>query len=209
MSRPSPEEEITPASRKRKKWWMTFSRSESPEESMTSEVQAEVEDYLRRCEVLHEEFRQRLRARDNARAELSEAEESIKSLQMEGVSLLSDFSSAMSAADEERLREAERAYKRHSHEIGKAEKHRDRMATELENVEVDEEDAARELKDAVSEVLDEYSQDVRERKQWLAGVMEVLDDQREELGRKAAPLIEEYESRKPPEKLPPAEDPPG
>ena len=42
---------------------------------------------------------------------------------------------------------------------GKAEKHRDLMAAELEDVEVDEEDAARKLKDAVSEVLDEYSQE--------------------------------------------------
>ena len=176
---------------------------------MISEVRSEVEGYLRRCEALHEEFRQRLRVRDDARAELSEAEESIKALQMEGVSLLSNFSSAMSAADEDRLREVEHAYKRHSRELGKAEKHRDRLADRLDSVGVDEEDAARELKDAVSKVLDEYSRDVRERKQWLAGVVEVLDDQREELDRKAAPLIEEYESRRGPEELPQAEDPPG
>ena len=172
---------------------------------MISEVRSEVEDYLRRCEALHEGFKQRLRVRDDARDELSEAEESIKSLQMEGVSLLSDFSAAMSTGDEEKLRGAERAYKRHSRELGKAEKHRDRMAARLEDAEVNEEDAARELKDAVLEVLDEYSRDVQERKQWLAGVVEVLDDQREELDRKAGPLVAEYESRRPNE-LPPAED---
>ncbi len=175
---------------------------------MTSEVRAEVEDCLHRCEALHEKFKQRLRVRGESQDKLSEAEEGVKSLQLEGVSLLGDFSSAISAADEEKLREAERDYKRHSREIGKAEKHRDRMAAELEDVEVDEEDAARELKDAVSEVLYEYSRDVQKRKQWLAGVMEVLDDQSEELDHKAAPLIEEYESHRNREELPPAEDPP-
>lgn len=175
---------------------------------MISSVRSEVEDYLRRCEALHEEFKQRLHVRDDARKELSEAEKSIKSLQMEGVSLLGDFNAAMSATDEDALREAERAYKRHSREVGEAEKHRERMAAELEDVEANEEDAARELKDAVSEVLYEYSQDVQERKQWLAGTIEILDDQWEELERKAAPLIEEYETRRGPEELPPAEDPP-
>ncbi|CAN5707379.1 hypothetical protein BH24ACT20_BH24ACT20_16530 [soil metagenome] len=183
---------------------MIFPWSKSPEERMISEVRSEVEGYLKRCEALHEEFRQRLRVRDDARAALSEAEENIKSLQVEGVSLLSDFSAAMSAADEDGLREAERGYKRHSRGLGKAEKHRDRMAGRLESVEVDEEEVSRELRDTVSEALDEYAQSVAERKQWLAGVMEVLDDQREELGRAAAPLMEEYESRRSPEELPPA-----
>lgn len=173
---------------------------------MLSEVRSEVEEYLRRCEALHEEFRERLRVRDDARAALSEAEESIKPLQIEGVSLIGDFSAAISAGDGEKLRDAEREYKRHSRELGKAENHRDRLAAKLENVEVDEEEAARELKDAVFKVLDEYSRGIQERKQWLAGVMEVLDDQREELGRKSAPLITEYDSRKSPEELPSAEE---
>lgn len=183
---------------------MIFPWNKSPEERMISEVRAEVEDYLKRCEALHEEFRQRLRVRDDARAALSEAEENIRSLQIEGVSLLSDFSVAMSASDEDKLRDAERSYKRHSRELGKAEKHRDQMVGGLESVEVDEEEVSRKLRDSVSNLIDEYTRDVAERKQWLAGVMEVLDDQREELDRAAAPLIEEYESRRP-EELPPAE----
>ena len=64
---------------------------------MTSEVRTEVEEYLRRCETLHEEFRERLRVRDESQDKLSEAEKGVKSLQLEGVSLLGDFSSAMSA----------------------------------------------------------------------------------------------------------------
>lgn len=188
---------------------MIFSRNKPPEARMISEVRAELEDYRRRCEALHEEFRQRLRVRDDARAALSESEESIKSLQMEGVSLLSDFSAAMSAGDDEKLREAERGYKRHSRELAKAEKRRDTLAGRLKAVEVNDEEAARELRDAVSEVLDEYARRVEERKQWLIGVIETLDEQREELARAADPLVEEYESRKSPEELPPAEEPSG
>lgn len=175
---------------------------------MISEVRAELGDYRRRCEALHEEFRQRLRVRDDARAELTESGEKLRSLQMEGVSLLGDFSTAMSARDDDRLRKLDREYKRHSRELAKAEKHSETLAAKLEDVEVDEEEAARKLRDAVSEVLDEYARRVRERQEWLTSVMETLDYQREELAREAAPLIEEYESRRGPEELPPAEAPP-
>lgn len=202
-----PGREIEPAPRD--KWRITFPWSKTPEERMISEVRGELEDYRRRCETLHEEFRQRLRVRDDARAALSEAEEQIKSLQMEGVSLLGDFSAAMSAADDEKLRELERGYKRHSRELGKAEKHRDRLTDRLDIVEVDEKEAAQELREAVSGVLDEYSRRIQERKQWLTSAMEILEDQREELGWAAAPLIEEHESRQSPEELPPAEEAPG
>ena len=202
-----PGRDIEPVPREKRR--ITFPWNKPPEERIVSEVRSELEDYRRRCEALHEEFRQRLRVRDDARAALSEAEGRIKSLQMEGVSLLGDFSAAMSAADEDRLRELERDYKRHSRELAKAEKHRDRLAGRLEDVEINEDEAARGLRDAVSEVLDEYSRRVHERKQWLTGVMEMLDDQREELARAAAPLIEEHESRQSPKELPSAEDPPG
>lgn len=202
-----PGREIEPAPRD--KWRITFPWSKTPEERMISEVRGELEDYRRRCETLHEEFRRRLRVRDDARTALSEAEEQIKSLQMEGVSLLGDFSAAMSAADDEKLRELERGYKRHSRELGKAEKHRDRLAGRLNAVEVDEKEAAQELREAVSGVLGEYSRRIQERKQWLASAMEILEDQREELGRAAAPLIEEHESRRSPEELPSAEETPG
>ena len=202
-----PGREIEPAPRDR--WQITFPWSKTPEERMISEVRGELEDYRRRCETLHEEFRRRLRVRDDARATLSEADEQIKFLQKEGISLLRDFSAAMSAADDGKLRELERGYKRHSRKLGKAEKHRDRLSGRLEAVEVNEEEAAQELRDAVSEVLDEYSRCIQERKQWLTGVMETLEDQREELGWAAAPLIEEHESRRFPEELPPAEEAPG
>lgn len=202
-----PGREIEPVPREKRR--ITFPWNKPPEERIVSEVRSELEDYRRRCEALHEEFRQRLRVRDDARAALSEAEGRIKSLQMEGVSLLGDFSAAMSAADDDRLRELERVYKRHSRELAKAEKRRDTLASRLEDVEVNEDEAARGLRDAVSEVLDEYAHHVHERKQWLTGVMEMLDDQREELARAAAPLIEEHESPQSLKELPSAEDPPG
>lgn len=186
---------------------IVFPWSKPPEEQMVSEVRAELEDYRRRCEALYEAYQHRLRVRDDARAALSEADERIASLQPEGVSLLGDFSAAMSAADEEKLRELERDYRRHSRELAKAEKYRDDLARRLEAVEVDEDEAARGLRDAVSEVLDEYARRVEERKQWLAGVMETLDEQREELARSAAPL--EHEPRRSAEDPPPAEEPSG
>lgn len=186
---------------------MIFPWSKPSEERMVSEVRAELEEYRRRCEALHEEFRQRLRARDDARAALSEAEKDIQSLQMEGVSLLGDFSAAMSAADEDRLRELERGYKRHSRDLAKAEQRRDALAGGLEDVEVDEEAASRGLREAVSEVLEEYSRRIEERKEWLAGLMKTLDDQREELARTAT--VEEHESHRSPEEPPPADEPPG
>lgn len=185
---------------------MTFPWSKPPEERLVSEIRAELEDYRRRCEALHEEFKERLRVRDDARAALAEAEERVSSLQMEGVSLLGGFSAAMSEADDGKLRDRERDYRRNSRELAKAEKRRDRLAGGLEAVELDEEEAARELRVAVSGVLDEYARRVEERKRWLAGVMETLDGQREDLARAAAPLVEEYESRRSPEELPPAEE---
>lgn len=187
---------------------MIFPWSKSPEERMISEVRAEVDDYLRRCEALHEEFRQRLSVRDGVRDELSEAEENIKTLQIKGVALLGEFSAAISSGDDEKLRETESIYKRHYRELGKAEQHREVLTAKLEEIGLEDKESARELKASASELLDEYSRDIKERKQWLTGVMEALDDQREELGRKAAPLLEEYESRKSPEELPAAEEPP-
>ncbi len=186
---------------------MTLPWSKPPEERMVSEVRTELEEYQSRCEALHEEFRQRLRARDDARAALSEAEKNVRSLQMEGVSMLGNFSAAMSAADEDRLRELERGYKRHSRDLAKAEKRRDTLAGRLEEVEVGDEEAAHWLQDALAEVLEEYARRVEERKGWLTGLMERLAGQREELAQSAT--VEDNDHRRSPEELPPAEEPPG
>ncbi|MGB3682515.1 MAG: hypothetical protein WA990_08500 [Rubrobacteraceae bacterium] len=200
-----PGREIEPAARKKRR--ITFPWSKPPEERMVSEIRDELQDYRQRCEALREESRQRLQARDAVRAELSEANGQIRTLQMEGISLLGDFSAAMSAADNSKLREAERGYKNHSSELGKAEKRQERLARKLETVEVEDEEAARKLREDISAVLNEYSRRVQERQQWLTGLAELLEDQREELGRSAASLAGEDEPRRSQEELPPAEEP--
>ena len=84
------------------------------------------------------------------------------------------------------------------------------MAQKLEAVEVDDEAAVRELKTAASEVLDEYSERVTERKRWLAGTAGTLDSLQETLAREASPLTGEYEpgySRRLPEAEEPSENP--
>lgn len=182
-----------------------FPWSNTPEERMVSEIEAEVSAYRKRCEALHDEFRQKLRKRDEARAALSEAEERISTLQMEGVALLGHLNTAMSEGDEERIKELERGYKRNNRDLVQAQKTQDAAARRLEAVEVDDEKAVSDLKDAVSGVLDEYAERVGERKQWLSDFTKSLDRHQEALARDAAPLTGEYEPRRSPEELPAAE----
>ena len=191
-----------------------FPWSGNPEQRMDSEIEDELAVFRKRCEDLHDEFRRKLRNRDEARAALSEAEERISSVQIEGVTLLGKLNAAMSAGDEARIRDLERGYKRNNRDLMRAQKTRDAAARKLEPVEVDDESVVRKLKNDASEVLDEYAERVRERKQRLTDIAEKLDKNQEALARDAAPLTGEYEPRHPPgeaakpEELPAADDRP-
>lgn len=185
-----------------------FPWSGTPEERMVSEIEDELSVYRKRCEALHEEFRQKLRARDEARAALANAEERISTVQMEGVALLGNLNSAMSEGNEDQVKDLERGYKRNNRELIRAQRTRDAAARKLETVEVDDEKAVRDLKTAASEVLDEYAERVWERKQWLTGLMETLDNKQKMLAQDAAPLTGKYEPRQPHKELSAAEEKP-
>ena len=183
-----------------------FPWSGTPEERMVSEIEDELAVYRKRCEALHDEFRQKLRTRDEARAALAEAEERISAVQMEGVALLGNLSTAMSGGDEDQAKELERGYKRNNRDLTRAQKIRDAAARKLAAVEVDDEKAVSDLKTAASKVLDEYAERVWERKQWLTGLMQTLDKKQKALARDAAPLTGEYEPRQPYRELSVAEE---
>lgn len=183
-----------------------FPWSGTPEERMVSEIEDELAVYRRRCEALHDEFRKRLQARDEARAALAEAEERVSAIQMEGVALLGNLNAAMSGGDGEQIRDLERGYKRNNRDLIRAQRTKDSAAQRLEKVNVDDEKAVSELKKDVSEVLDEYAERVRERKQRLTDFMETLDRKQETLARDASPLTGEYEPRRPSEELPAADE---
>ena len=175
---------------------------------MVSEIEDELVVYRRRCEALHDEFRRKLRARDEARAALAEAEERVSSIQMEGVALLGNLNTAMSEGNEERIKALERGYKGNNRDLIRAQKTRDAAARRLEAVKVDDEKAVSDLKSAVSEVLDEYAERVWERKQWLTGLVEALNSKQKTLAQDAAPLTGEYEPRQPHGELSAAEEKP-
>lgn len=184
-----------------------FPWSGTPEERMVGEIEAELAAHRKRCEALHDEFRQKLRVRDEARTALSEAEERTSSLQMEGVVLLGNLNAAMSEGDEDKIKDLERAYKVHNRDLVRAQKTKEAAARKLASVAVDDEQAVRELKKDASKVLDEYAELVRERKQRLTDLMELLDRKQETLARDAAPLTGDYEPQYSPEELPAADDP--
>jgi hypothetical protein len=184
---------------------MMFSWGKTPEERMLAEVESELAEYQRRCEALREEFRRRLRIRDETRAALSEADGRVGEVQMEGVALLGRLNAAMSEGNEEKVRELERDCKRNSRNLVRVQRSREAAAQKLESVELDEKEAARELERAVLEVLDEYARRVEERKRWLAGVAETLDAKRAELNETAAPLIAENQPIRPAEESSEAE----
>lgn len=185
-----------------------FPWSGTPEERMVSEIEDELAVYRKRCEALHDEFRRKLRTRDEARAALSEADEKISSLQMEGVALLGELNAAMSEGDEEKIKNLDRGYKRNNRGLVRAQKTRDAAARRLETVEVNDDEAVGDLKEAVTGVLDEYAERVWERKQWLTGLMQTLDNKQETLAQDAAPLTGEYDPWQPPEELPAVEEKP-
>lgn len=184
-----------------------FPWGKTTEERMISEVGSEMENYRGRLEALHEEFQKKLRIRDEARATLAESDEHVKSLQKEGLSLLGNLNAASSESEDERVKELESNSKRNTRELIRAQQRRERLAQKLKTVEVDDEEAVRELKEAASNVLDKYARRIQKRKKWLSGVAETLDSQRETLAREASPLTGEYGTKKP-EELPAAENAP-
>ncbi len=184
-----------------------FPWSGNPEDRMFSEIEDEFAVYRRRCEILHDEFRQKLRKRDEARSALAEAEERIMAVQMEGVALLGNLNTAMSGGDKESIKELGRGYKKNNRDLIRAQKTRDTAVRKLETVEVDDERVVADLKKSVSEVLDEYAERVWNRKQWLTGLVETLDGKQRTLAQDAAPLTGEYQPWQPPEELPAAENP--
>lgn len=160
---------------------------------MFSEISSERESYRRRLEVLQTEFREKLRVRDEARTALSGADERIESLQREGISILGNLNTAVSESEGDKLKELERNSRRNTRDLARAQKHRERQARKLEAVEFSDEEAVGELKRDSSKILDEYAGRVEERKRWLSGVAENLDEEWTSLAREAAPLTGEYE----------------
>lgn len=173
-----------------------FPWSGTPEERMASEIEAELAAYRRRLEALHDAFRKKLLVRNEARTALTEAEERISSLQVEGVTLLGELNTAMAEGNGERVQDLERVYKSNNRDLVRAQKTKEAAARKLETVEVDDEQAVGELKKDASELLDEYAERIRERKQRLTTFMETLDSNRETLARDAAPLTGDYEPRR-------------
>ncbi|MGF1473772.1 MAG: hypothetical protein ACFB50_18780 [Rubrobacteraceae bacterium] len=176
------------------------------EERMVSEIGDELAVYRKRCETLHDEFRQRLQVRDTARSTLSEAEKNISAIQMEGVALVGNLNAAMGEGNEEKIKDLERGYKKNNRDLVRAQKTRDVAARRLEEVEVDDDQAVSKLKQDVLKVLDEYAERIRERKQILTGFMETLDKNQEALARDTAPLTGGYEPRNQREGLPETDD---
>lgn len=180
----------------------------TPEERIVSEIEDELLVYKNRCIALHGEFRARLRLRDEARAELKKAEDRLATLRMESLSLLRSFNTAMIEDDEERIKELEHAYKTDTRDLARAQRTKDAAARRLQAVDIEDEKAVSDLKNAASEVLEEYAERIRERKQWLASLSEILDSKQRELVRDAAPLTGDYEPRRPPGESPVTEEKP-
>lgn len=164
---------------------------------MLREIESEVRGHRERCEALHESFKQRLKRRDEARAALWEAEERIEGLQQEGVSLLGSLNRAMVSGDEDRLRKLEGSHKENSRGLVRARKNRENAVRRLKEADLDEVEAARELRQAVLEVLESYASHVGERRERLETLMDTLKERQGELAQTAAPIIAEYEKRRP------------
>ncbi|CAN5907181.1 hypothetical protein BH23ACT11_BH23ACT11_00720 [soil metagenome] len=173
----------------------------TPEEQMVSEIESELAVYKKRCDELHAGFRQRLRLRDDARTALAKAEERITAVRMEGVAMLGSLNSAMSEGNEDQVKNLERGYKRNNRDLVRTQKTRDAAERHLESVEVDDDEAVRDLKNDVTEVLEEYANRVQERKTRLSGFVELLDGNQEALARDTAPLTGNYAPQRAPEEL--------
>lgn len=167
-------------------------------DQMADEIQNEARLYKERCKGLHEEFRERLRRRDEAKALLAELDAEMSRLQGRGVSLLGQLNAATRSGDEEKLREMEKSYGRNSRELDRVGRRREKAARQFAAADLDEEETARELARAASDLLDEHAARTRELKGRLIELLDALDVQKGDVNRAAAPLIEEHDLRRSP-----------
>ena len=167
-------------------------------DQMAAEIQQEAELYKERCKALHDEFRERLRRRDETKTELAEFDAELSSLQGRGVSLLGQLNDATRGGDDDRLRETEKNYGRNSRELDRVGRRREKSARRVADADLDEEETARELARAASDLLEEHAARTRELKGRLIELLDALDVQKGEVSRAAAPLIEEHDLRRSP-----------
>ena len=174
-----------------------FKRSTMADQ-IAAEIEQEAERYKERCKNLHEEFRERLRSRDEAKTELAGFDAELSRLQGRGVSLLGQLNAATRSGDDERLREMEKSYGRNSRELDRVGRRREKAARRFDAADLDEEQTARELARAASDLLEEHAARTRELKGRLIELLDALDVQKGEVNRAAASLIEEHDLRRSP-----------
>ena len=167
-------------------------------DQMAAEIQREAEIYKERCKGLHDEFRERLRRRDETKTELAEFDAELSRLQGRGVSLLGQLNDATRGGDDDRLREMEKSYGRNSRELDRVGRRREKAARRFAAADLDEEETARELARTASDLLEEHAARTREMKGRLIELLDALDVQKGEVNRAAAPLIEEHDLRRGP-----------
>lgn len=167
-------------------------------DQMAVEIQQEAALYKERCKGLHEEFRERVHRRDEAKAELAEVDAELSTLQGRGISLLGQLNDATRSGDDERLREMEKSYGRNSRELDRVGRRREKAARRFATAGLDEEESARALARTASDLLEEHAAHTRELKGRLIELLDTLDVQKGEVNRAAAPLIEEHDLRRSP-----------
>ena len=165
-------------------------------DQMAAEIEREAELYKQRCEKLHEEFKEKLRRRDEAKTDLSKVDAELGTLQGTGVSLLGELNAATRSGDEEKLRRAEKGYGKNSRQLDKVGRRREKIARKFAEADLDEEGAARDLARAASDLLEEHAARTRELKGRLIELLDTLDARKAEVARTAAPLIEEHDLRR-------------
>lgn len=168
-------------------------------DQIAAEIQQEAELYKKRCRGLHEEFRERLQHRDEAKTELAQIDAELSSLQGRGISLLSQLNAATRSGDDDKLREMEKSYGKNSRELDRVGRRREKAARRFAAADLDEEETARELARKASNLLEEHAARTRELKGRLIELLDALDVQKGEVNRAAGPLIEEHDLRRQPQ----------
>lgn len=176
---------------------MPFFRRKPLTEGLAAQINREAERYERRCEEMHEEFLERLRSRDRARAELAAVEGEMSELQGAGVDLLGRLNAATTAGDEGAISDFEKGYKENSKRLDRVGRRRDKAARKLAALDLDEREAADELARDASAVVEEHAARTRELKERLEGLLAQLDERHEAVAKAALPLAEEHERRRP------------
>ena len=172
-----------------------FGRKKPLDEQMKEEIGEEARHSKELCGDLHEEFKERLRRRDEARKTLERVNEEIRDLQGIGVSLLGRLNAATTTGDEDRMAEFRRSYRRNSRQLDRAGRRREKATRNLAQAELNEREAAEELSRAAATVVEDHAEYVGLVKERLKALMDVLDERHEEVALSAVPLAEEYERR--------------